>query len=455
MRKVLVALSVSLPLAAMTGACTQVPGLDVETESVRIIDIVKRVKCDIYDAFTEDTADGRRKLISDREGYKWLDSWTAQVDLNLLVNNQSGLTPGVTIVDPLHQVAIPRVGTFSQSFTMGLGGGLNTTAARTETITFSLSVREIEAELRNPSHKSWAYQNCQFENGPGLRSDLKLKEWIASALAPADTRRPYLTVGHHKSPRSSSSSGTRKAGSKVQGGAGALSVRMLSMSAQEDRKPVSDALKAVSDVMNKIRALKGGLPGDQLNREINQTIEMARAALRLIKDDPSQKGVREHLRVAEITLTWIVRFSTLSRRQDLPQSQIARLIDQLATDIDEISTFATTREIEEALKTLQEGKSELELVIANLDPPIDSISHQVQFVLALNGNASPGWSLVRFKGPSPNNGLVGGSHSNTHTLTIVMGASPNEVSNKLNSLQIGTNIGNALNTTTIRVAPVQ
>ena len=454
MRTILVALSVSLPLAVMTGACTQVPELDVATESVRIVDVVKRVKCDIYDALTEDTGNGRR-LISNREGYRWLENWTAQVDLNLLVNNQTGLTPAATIVDPLHQVAIPRVGTFSQSFTLGLGGGVNTTAARTETLTFSLSVKEIEAEFRNPSHKSWAYQNCQFDNGVGLRSDLKLKEWVVSALAPADTRRPYLTVGHHKSPRSSASSGTRKAGSKVQGGAGALSVRMLSLSAQEDRKQVSDALKAVSDVMNKIRALRGGLPGDQLNREINQTIEMARAALRSIKDDPSQKAVREHLRVAEITLTWVGRFSTLSRRQDLPQGQITRLVDQLATDIDEISTFATTREIEEALRTLQEGKAELELVLANLDPPIDSISHQVQFVLSFNANVSPGWTLVRFRGPSPNSGLVSGSHANTHTLTIVMGASPSDVSNKLNALQIGTNIGNALNTTTIRVAPVQ
>src|SRR4029453_6203680 len=123
----------------------------------------------------------------------------------------------------------------------------------------------------------------------------------------------YLTMGHHKSPRSSSSSGTKKAGSKVQGGAGALSGGRLSLSAQEDRKQFSDALKAVSDVMNKIRALKGGLPGAQLNREINQIIEIVRAALRSIKDDPSQKGIREHLRVAEITLTWVVRFSTLSR----------------------------------------------------------------------------------------------------------------------------------------------
>jgi hypothetical protein len=449
----LVALSASLLLAAMTGACTQVPGLDVEAESVRIIDVVKRVKCDIYEAFTEETPDGRRKLISDKEGYEWLASWTAQVDLNLLVNNQSGLTPGVTIVDPLHQVAIPRVGTFSQSFTMGLGGGLNTTAARTETITFSLSVREIEAEMRNPSHKSWAYQNCQFENGPGLRSDLKLKEWIASALAPADARRPYLTMGHHKSPRSSSSQGAKKAGGKVQGGVGALSLegpRPL-----EDNRLVSDAIKAISAVMPKIRALKQGVPGDKLNQEINQTIKIVREALQSIRNEPGLKGVREHFRVAEITLTWIVRFSTLSRRQDLPQNQITRLIDQLAADIDEISTFATTKEIEESLKTLQEGKSELEQVIANFDPPIDSISHQVQFVLSLSANASPQWSLVRFKGPSPNNGLVGGSHSNTHTLTIVMGASPNEVSNKLNSLQIGTNIGNALNSTTIRVAPVQ
>jgi len=272
---------------------------------------------------------------------------------------------------------------------MGLGGGLNTTAARTETITFSLSVKEIEAELRNPSHKSWAYQNCQFESGPGLHSELKLREWIASALAPADARRPYLSVGHHKSPRSSSSQGTKKAGSKVQGGVGALSLRSLGFSAQENQKQVSDAMKAIADVMSKIRALKQGLPGDKLNQEINQTIEIVRAALRSIKDDPSRKAQREHFRVAEITLTWIVRFSTLSRRQDLPQSQIARLIDQLATDIDEISTFATTREIEESVKTLQEGRSELELVFPNLDPPTDSISHKVQFVLELNANATP------------------------------------------------------------------
>src|SRR5262249_30636712 len=85
-RKIFITLSFALSVLAMAGACTQVPDLDVATESVRIVDVVKRVKCDIYDAFTVDTPNGRR-LLSQQKGYDWLNDWTAQVDLNLLVNH--------------------------------------------------------------------------------------------------------------------------------------------------------------------------------------------------------------------------------------------------------------------------------------------------------------------------------------------------------------------------------
>ena len=59
MRRIFTTLSFALSVVAMA-ACAQVPDLDVGTESVRIVDVVKRVKCDIYDAFTEDTPNGRR-----------------------------------------------------------------------------------------------------------------------------------------------------------------------------------------------------------------------------------------------------------------------------------------------------------------------------------------------------------------------------------------------------------
>ena len=51
-------------------------------------------------------------------------------------------------------------------------------------------------------------------------------------------------------------------------------------------------------------------------------------------------------------------------------------------------------DIKARLKTLAASSKE------KLDPPIESISHQVQFVVALTGDISPNWTLVRFKGPT-------------------------------------------------------
>jgi len=474
MRKIFTTLSFALSVAAMAGACAQVPDLDVATESVRIVDVVKRVKCDIYDAFTVDTPNGRR-LLSQQKGYDWLNDWTAQVDLNLLVNHQSGLTPGATFIDPLHQVVIPRVGNFSQSFSLGLGGGVNTTAARTETITFSLSVKEIEAELRNPSHKSWAYQNCQFVNGAGLRSDLKLREWIASALTPADADRPYLTAGYHKTQRGGGAAAAKKGGSRMRSGVANLSTsyyekepRISTLALGENGRPVAQLLKDIASLMDNIRALNERAPDRELNRQIASMTARIEAMIKFIERLKNDRdigeiakpfngpaGLVEHLRTNAIILSWITRFGELAQEREPSLKKIENMISSLNNDINQISGFFSSKEIQDALDTLEKAKDELTKVKAGLDPPIDSISHQVQFILSFNGNASPGWTLVRFRGPGPSNGLVSGSQSNTHTLTIVMGSSAENVSGRLNALQIGTNIGNALNTTTVRVAPVQ
>ena len=56
------------------------------------------------------------------------------------------------------------------------------------------------------------------------------------------------------------------------------------------------------------------------------------------------------------------------------------------------------------------------------DAPIESISHQVQFVVVLSGNASPNWTLARFKGPAAGSGsLASVTRTETHTLTIILG----------------------------------
>ena len=56
------------------------------------------------------------------------------------------------------------------------------------------------------------------------------------------------------------------------------------------------------------------------------------------------------------------------------------------------------------------------------DPPIDSIGHLIQFVLAYGAGVSPSWSLIALKGPGLNGPLVSGSVNRTHILQLALGS---------------------------------
>jgi hypothetical protein len=109
-------------------------------------------------------------------------------------------------------------------------------------------------------------------------------------------------------------------------------------------------------------------------------------------------------------------------------------------------------QLNEAVQTAKAVEDEL-LGLA-LDPPIDSISHQVQFIIVANANISPSWTPLHFKGPSPGSGSAAGvTKTLTHTLNVAMGTpgSP-EVANTLGALQVGTAIGNSLSVSGVSVA---
>jgi hypothetical protein len=53
------------------------------------------------------------------------------------------------------------------------------------------------------------------------------------------------------------------------------------------------------------------------------------------------------------------------------------------------------------------------------DPPIDSISHSVQFIVIAGASVAPSWTLVRFRGPTGN--LAALTATQTHTLNIALG----------------------------------
>jgi hypothetical protein len=209
--------------AALVSACASVPSLDGATgtaeSNILVRDIVRRVKCEISDAFDAKVEDRR---------FYWLQNWTAKVDLTLMVNEQAGLSPSVAYTKFFPNAFNFDAGSSSltskvispvaQFFTLSAGANLSEQAQRAETITFSLSLKELKVwrkRLRSAAARSGAPLEeliCD-PNGLELRGRLGLQEWIESALYPVEGLE--LQAGEHPSPAGPS----RPPGPSARGGA--------------------------------------------------------------------------------------------------------------------------------------------------------------------------------------------------------------------------------------------
>ncbi len=328
-------------VGALATACTHVPELETGPE-VSVSQIVERVKCELVQAM--------QPYLVRRTEYDWLQRWTAGVDLTLVVTNQSGVTPSVSFIDPMTQVVLKSIGSFSQNFTLGLGAGATTAATRNETISFALSLKEIEKELANHS--------CILPEGHNLNSGLGLSEWVASAFDPIE--KGLLKKGNHKPPK----------------GGGGGRVRGLAVSAE------SQVRRLAPELGNAI---------DKLGQEMGRITDPRKA--------PSSSDVSGAIGdIDYLNRALDDKFPKGPSRPDPVARYQRELLD-----------------IKAQLKTLAASSKE------KLDPPIESISHQVQFVVALTGNISPNWTLVRFKGPTLNGSLASAARTRTHTLVIVLG----------------------------------
>jgi len=386
-----VALGIALGALALAH-CVRVPPPDDLAAPPQVDELVQRIKCDLYEAVAD--------RLDAPYGYEWLHSWTVQASLNLIVNDLSQIDPGATFTQPLTTKSLPlRVTNMARSWNFGLGAQANNTASRNETVTFTVSMSELTDQFGD------GRQNCDFPNYVDLRSDLGLKEWVTSALSPVDDG--YLNVGYHKTPKS---------------GAGSVSVKAA----------VSDASKAI--MQSKIG------PGIY-DCDNPRSLPPRRAG------PPSRVAIRDDLGLLFCELSHVVDpteydFSKLDGGQVKQIAQIVADIHQAIRDLSLLHTRAGAN-VSAALE-----RTAIELSVF-LDPPIDTISHQVQFIIVWNASASPSWTLLHFKGPSPSGSLFSVTQTKTHTLNLVLGppSSP-DAQGALNALQIGTAVGNALSTGT-------
>ncbi len=118
----------------------------------------------------------------------FVNKWAAQVTLNLIIIENTGLTPGASFITPLRNATTTFPGaaavTSSQSFTLGLGATASSTATRNDKLNMFFSVKELL--YGTPSTALTCIPNQPAHADLFVQSDLKLYDWLHAALLPYD-----------------------------------------------------------------------------------------------------------------------------------------------------------------------------------------------------------------------------------------------------------------------------
>jgi hypothetical protein len=142
--------------------------------------LVDHVTCEITQGLVEATRAG---------GLKWLPTWGTAVTLTLTVEDQTGLSPGVSLITPLPNRVFPfPTGgnvTSPQSFSLSIGGTASVNALRTETIQYTIKNSDL---LDHPL--------CYpYGEGVLIDGDLKIREFIFDKAAVAATANGAWSLG--------------------------------------------------------------------------------------------------------------------------------------------------------------------------------------------------------------------------------------------------------------------
>lgn len=392
-------------ILSIVGACSLVGCATVPPlpeNGISVSEIVERVKCELALAVPDPQPP------YPTGPYQWMADWTAKVDLTLITNDQSAIIPNATFIDPEQSSTIPLVGTFMRSFSFGVGAGLTNNAVRNETMSFTLSM----AELRNKKYRG----ECNLPPGLDLYGNLGLKEWIQSALSPVD--RNILTVGKHTAPGAKQATAAQFATSQMP------IIDQIHQAAVYADKFATDAATAVQRAQNSATKYTND------SREAGPVV--IRNDTQLVFDQ-----VEDALNASKQATEWGQKVSTLSKeltdkdKKNLTPEQQNTLAQDLSDGTKASQTAATAKTAANAIwKSIPQ------------DSPIDSIGHQVQFVVIATANATPSWTLVHVKGPGASGTLGALTQTRTHTLNIALGAPSGAVNasqeqlRQLNNLQL-------------------
>lgn len=410
-------------VAAAAGGCFKTPTFDEvvgqrehEKNEAVVADVVELVKCELAGAFKDKLPD---------EHFRWMADWTAKSELTLQVNNSGGISPGI---------GNPNF----NGLTLGLD--ISGQGQRVETISFSVALRDL-AET-SASRCEELREESKEEHSRELQSGLKLKSWISAALRPVEQgllqavfrQQQGLKLSPPAAPASMPPPAPRAA----------PAVPPAKFGYEGFREEFEEIAKLAEVIEREAGQVLGDrCKVDDTSARIERNIEIVKAKLRGVKtlypDDLLSERGQEELASVEQELKTLNRLKNEKklRCEKLPNFGATARAD--ATEFREQMNrglFAAFKrkdylkkinaestylgQVNEYLKGTSEQLAGMRM---QFDPPIDSLSHHVQFVLVTGVNASLKWGLFAVNGVWGNPASL--ARTRTHTLVLTI-APPNQ-----------------------------
>jgi hypothetical protein len=183
-------LGIIVAVCSISGCGTYVPGIgqafdDRYTESGQNIELLikEKIYCELQKA-VHDVNQGNPIYVESNSGKiqtkKPLpETWGAQMTLNLIVDENTTITPSTTYINPINAV---------ESFSAGFGGSVSTDANRTDKFTFYYLISDLDGHQTNcdsvqdPNTMADVKPADLHGNSLLLQSDLGIYNWLNNAM---------------------------------------------------------------------------------------------------------------------------------------------------------------------------------------------------------------------------------------------------------------------------------
>ncbi len=330
---------------------------------------------------------------------------------------------------------------------MGASANLNGQAVRSESVSFTIALDELKLWRRQTEKRDAGLppekRTCYFDSSIGVTGNLGLKEWVDSAFFPVSAGQlqagihPFGGGGGKSGAAAAPSSGGPKAKALVaptkdqiakQAAEWAVELAKLQKETKNSFDKIDVAVKNVesanSDLQGKLSTLNDSKYTPVLAPYLKKLYAQGEKYIsEHQKARDNCTAYKTHLTEASALLAQLqaelAKSADVTVPMEIAYNSLSEAMDNIhANDYPKQAAACATALAQTAIQAAQSASA----LPAQIDPPIDSVAHSVNFVVTYGAGISPSWSLLQWKGPGSSQGspLFGATGTRTHTLNIAL-----------------------------------